>query len=262
MKPRLCRSCWRAFGSTHPFMLPSSLKEALLACPPSPPWNLSSFTVESIVSSPCSHSDFLSRQGAALAHLDSPPSSIWCFQRTALFFFLLARAALTYLPTSLSMASRPPFPFQQAQVYAQVFPLKLAPFCKLFAGLGSTIKSAISLFFSSYLTLALSSSPYSLPHLSFSQSLWQQPSSLSSCSIRLHWVPGYSYLLGNDAADELARRGALLVPSAIPCSLSPLISRIHSFLSWSGGVLSQLNFLTHRFPRFPLKNLCSFATPS
>ena len=28
-------------------------------------------------------------------------------------------------------------------------------------------------------------------------------------------------------ADELARRGALLAPSAIPCSLSPLISRIH-----------------------------------
>ena len=29
---------------------------------------------------------------------------------------------------------------------------------------------------------------------------------------------------GNDAADELARRGALLAPSAIPCSLSPIFS--------------------------------------
>ena len=29
-------------------------------------------------------------------------------------------------------------------------------------------------------------------------------------------------------ADKLARRGALLAPSAIPCSLSPLISRIDS----------------------------------
>ena len=36
--------------------------------------------------------------------------------------------------------------------------------------------------------------------------------------------PGHSFLLGNNAADELARRGALLVPSAIPCSLSLLIS--------------------------------------
>ena len=38
----------------------------------------------------------------------------------------------------------------------------------------------------------------------------------------------------NDTADELARRGALLAPSAIPCSLSPLIPRIHSrlFSEW------------------------------
>ena len=35
VKPRLCRSSWRAFASTHPLMLPStSSREALLACPP------------------------------------------------------------------------------------------------------------------------------------------------------------------------------------------------------------------------------------
>ena len=43
-------------------------------------------------------------------------------------------------------------------------------------------------------------------------------------------VPGHLFLPENDAVDELARRGALLVPSAIPCSLSPLISHIHSSL--------------------------------
>ena len=35
MKPRLCRSSWRAFASTHPLMLPSTCsREALLACLP------------------------------------------------------------------------------------------------------------------------------------------------------------------------------------------------------------------------------------
>ena len=76
VKPRLCRSSWRAFASTHPLMLPStSSREALLACSSFPPWNLPSFTVESTLSTLCSRSDPpLTRQGAALAHLDSLPS--------------------------------------------------------------------------------------------------------------------------------------------------------------------------------------------
>ena len=38
VKPRLCRSSWRVFASTHPLMLPSTcFREALLACPPFPP---------------------------------------------------------------------------------------------------------------------------------------------------------------------------------------------------------------------------------
>ena len=149
MKPRLCRSSWRAFASTHSLVLPSTCsKEALVACPPFPPWSLLSFTVQSTFSTPCSCSDTpLSRQGAALAHLDSLPLMIWCSGLTALFLFLLARAAPAFLPTTLSVALRPLFPFRQAQ-YAQVFSLKPAPFCTLFAGLGSTNKSAISLLFS------------------------------------------------------------------------------------------------------------------
>ena len=76
VKPRLCKSSWRALASTHPLMLPSTCsRKALLACPPCPPWNLPSFTVESTLSSPCSRSDPpQSRHGAALAHLDSLPS--------------------------------------------------------------------------------------------------------------------------------------------------------------------------------------------
>ena len=120
------------------FMLPStSCREALLACPPFPPWNLPSFTMESTLSSPCSRSD--------------PPLSrllIWYSGQTALLLFLLDKAAPAFLPTALSVALRPLFPFRQAQ-YVQVFPLKPASFCTLFAGLGSTKKSAISFPFSS-----------------------------------------------------------------------------------------------------------------
>ena len=55
--------------STHPLIPPStSIREALLACPPFHAWNLPSFTVESTLSSPCSSSD------PPLAHLDSLPS--------------------------------------------------------------------------------------------------------------------------------------------------------------------------------------------
>ena len=58
VKPRLCRSSWRAFASTHPFMLPSTcFREALLACPHFLNWNLSAFTVESTLSFPCTRSD-------------------------------------------------------------------------------------------------------------------------------------------------------------------------------------------------------------
>ena len=75
VKPRLCKSSWRAFASTHPLMLPSTCsREALLACPLFPPWNLPSFTVDFTLPSPCSRSDPpLSRQDAALAQLDSLP---------------------------------------------------------------------------------------------------------------------------------------------------------------------------------------------
>ena len=53
--------------------------------------------------------------------------------------------------------------------------------------------------------------------------------------------PGHSFLPRNNAADELARRGALLAPSAIPCGLFPLISRIHSCLisDWRRTVSSK-----------------------
>ena len=84
------------------------------------------------------------------------------------------------------------------------------------------------------------------------QSSCQELSSLFSCSIRPQLVSEHSFLPGNNAADELARLGVLLVPSTIPCSFSPLISRIHSclFSYWRRTIL-----LTLSLPRSSIDDL-------
>ena len=188
------------------------------------------------------------------------PLMIWYFGQTALFLFLLARAALAYLLTALSVALRPLFPFRQGQ-YVPIFPLKRAPFCKLFADLGNTIKSAISLLFSYYLTLVLSSPPCLLLHL--------------SCYLKLCGRSGRNCLFSppvlldyNGSPDTRFSRGTTR-PMSWPDGeryLRPLQSLVVSLLlslvstlvlSRTGGVLSHLNSSTHRFPRFPPKNLCT-----
>ena len=249
VKPRLCRLSRRAFASTHRLMLPStSSREALLACPQSPPWNLPSFTVESTLSSSCSNSDLpLTRQDAALAHLDSLPLMIWCSGQTALFLFLLARAAPAFLPTALSVAMRPLFCFRQAQ-YDQVFPLKPAPFCTLFAGLGSTNKSAISLLFSFYLTLVLSSPTCPLIYLSSHLKLCGKSGRNSLLSPPV--LSGY-----NGSPDTSFSRGTTRLMSwpNEERYVRPLQSLVVSFVlslvstlvfSRTGGVLSHQSILT------------------
>ena len=41
---------------------------------------------------------------------------------------------------------------------------------------------------------------------------------------------GHSFLPSNDTADELADLGVLLLPFAVPSSVSPVTSRTHSSL--------------------------------
>ena len=186
------------------------------------------------------------------------PLMIWYSGQTALF--LLAKAAPAFLPTAFSVALRPLFPFRQAQ-FAPVFPLKPAPFCTLFAGLGSTIKSAIFLLFFSYLTLVLSSPPCPLLHLSCYLKLCGR--SGRNCPLSPPVLSGY-----NGSPDTRFSRGTtrlvslpdgercLRLPQSHVVSLPlPLVSTL--VLSRTGGVLSLQSILTHRFPRFPLRSLCS-----
>ena len=232
VKPRLCRSSWRALASTHPLMLPSTCsREALVACPPCPPWSLPSFALwglpfllRALALAP------LSRRGAALARLGSlPPRGLVLWTSGSVPFGgggsgVLAGCSLCGAGATLSFSA--------------------GPVCSGFFAGASTILRALCwsrrrqqvCHFSSFLLLSGSCSVLatlsSPPSFLLSQTLWQiwQELSSLSCSIRLQWVPGRSFLPGNDAAGGLAERGALLLPSATPCSLSPPISRIHSCL--------------------------------
>ena len=259
VKPRLCRSSWRAFSSTHPLMLPStSSREALVVALPvllgiclpsrsSPPYPLHALALIPLTVrlSPT---------------LTLSPLMIWYSGQTALFLFLLARAAPAFLPTALSVAPRPLFPFRQAQ-FVPVFPLKPAPFCTLFAGLGNTNKSAISLLFFSCLTLVLSSPPCPLLHLSCYLKLCGR--SGRNCPFSPPVLSGY-----NGSPDTRFYRGTtqlMSLPDGERCLRPPqslvvslLLSLVSTLVfSRTGGVLSLQSILIHRFPQFPLRNLCS-----
>ena len=195
-----------------------------------------------------------------LPTLTLSPLTIWCSGQTALFLFLLAKAALAFLPTALFVALRPLFPFRQAQ-YVQVFPLKPAPFCTLLAGLGSTNKFVISFLFSYYLTLVLSSPPCPLFHLSSYLKLCGR--SGRNCILSPHVLSDY-----NGSPDTHFFRGMTwlmswpdgeryLRPPQTPV-VSLLLSLVSTLLfSRTRGLLSDLHSLTHRFPLFPPWNLCS-----
>ena len=130
----------------------------------------------------------------------------------------------------------------------------------LFASLGSTNKPAISLLLSdSHSVLTTLFSP---PSFLLSQTLWQiwqELSSLSACSIRLQWIPGHSFLLGNLLMSWPERECYLCPPQSLVVSL--LLSLVSTqVFSQTGGVLSHLSSLTYRFPRFRPRNLCSLVS--
>ena len=76
------------------------------------------------------------------------------------------------------------------------------------------------------------------PSTSNSLQIWKKLSSLSSCSIRLQWIPEHLFLQRNDMADELARQRVLLVSSAIPGNLSFIFCTHSFFLDYRHTVTS------------------------
>ena len=183
---------------------------------------------------------------------------IWFSGLTALFLFLLARTAPAYLPTALSVALKPLFLFQQAQ-YAQVFPLKPAPLFTLYAGFGSTNKSATSL-------LLLSDSRSVLATLSSPPSFFYPKlcgrcgrNSLFSPPVLLGYNGSPNICFSRETTRLMSRPNGerYLHPRQSPV-LFHLLSLVSTLVfSRTGGVLSHRNSLTRRFPQLPPRNLCS-----
>ena len=138
------------------------------------------------------------------------------------------------------------------------FRLKPAPFCTLFAGVGSTNKSAISLLFPSDSRSVLVTLSF-FPSFLLSQTPWQiwQELSFLSCFILLQWVPGHSFRPRNTRLMSWPDRERYLHLSQ-SLAVSLLLSLVSTLVfSRTRGVLSHLNSSTRRFPRFPPRNLCS-----
>ena len=216
----------------------------------------SAFSVKSFS---CSRSDLpLCRQGAALAHHDPLPSHnlvIWTYGSVPFpfgkgGFGTLANCSLYRTGATLSFSAGPICSSFSAEA------------CAILHALWWSRQHQQACHYSSLLLLSdfrsVLATLFSPPSFLLSQTLWhiwQELSSLSFCSIRLQWVPGHSFLPESEAADQLARRGVLLASSAIPCSLSSLISRIHScfFSDWRRTVSSK--FFDTQVPSISTKEL-------
>ena len=192
VKPRLSRSSWRAFATTHPLMLPFTCsREALLACPPFPPWNLPSFMEESTLSSPCSRSDPPhSRQGAALAHLNSFPTHDLVLWTAGSVPFPFGKGGSGVLANCSLCGTEAIFLFSAGPVCSSVS----AEACAILHVLCWSRRHHTVCHFSSLLLLSDSRSVLatlsSPPSFVLPQTLWQIfQELLSSCSTRLQWVP-------------------------------------------------------------------------
>ena len=221
-------------------------REALLACPSFPRWNLPSFTVESTLSTPCSRSDPVSLQGAALAHLDSLPSHdlvLWT-EGSVPFPFgkggsgVLSNCSLCGAEATLSFSAGAVCSSFSAEACAILHALcwsrqhqQVCHFSSLLSNSHSVLSSIFPLISNSGRNCLFSPSVLSDYNGSLDTRFSRETTRMISWPDVMHY---------------------LHPPQSLIVSL--LLSLV---LSRTGGVLSHRSFLTHRFPRFPLRNLCS-----
>ena len=197
----------------------TSPREVLFVCPPSPPLNPLSFTKELTLSTLCSFSDLSHfRQGAALAHLDSLPSHNLAIRTDNSVPFLFGKGGSGVLANCSLCGAEATLSFSAGLV------------CSSFTAKTCTILQALQWSRQHQQVYYFSSRPLRFL-LRFRHTVLFSVFSFTSNSlaylaekpftIKLQWICGDSFLPGNDASDKLARRGTLLLFSAVPCNLSP-----------------------------------------
>ena len=193
-------------------------REALFACPRLSPWNSPFLSVELTLSTPCSSSC----QGAVLGHRDSLPphdSVIWT---TDFAYFLLAKAGCSNVLINCSLCGT-----------RTILSFSAGPVCSSFSAEACAIVQALRWSWQHQQVCSFSFPPLRLsPHcvLFRLQTLWY-----ICFTIRLRRVCGNTFLPANDAADELASEGGLLLQFLV-VSLLPLFSTL--FSDWRRTVSS------------------------
>ena len=184
-----------------------------------------------------------------ISHLESLPPHDLVLWTNGSVPFPFGKDSSGVLVNSSRCGTEATLSFSAGPVCSSFFP-RSASFCTLFAGLGSTIKSAISLLFSSCLTLVLSSPPCTPLH--FPSYLKLCGRSGSNCLLspilldyngspdtRFSW--GKTRLTSWPDGERYLRPPQSLVVSLLLSLVSTLV------FSRTGGALSHLNSLTHRF---------------
>ena len=173
-------------------------REGLSACPFSSSWNPPSFIVDLTLSSPCSD-PLLSRQGAALAHLESLPPYNLILGTDGCVSFLLGKSGSGALANCSLCGTEATLPFLAGSVcssFSDEACAILQAFCWSRQYQQVYHFSYLLLLYDSRSVLATMSFP---PSFLSSQSLWQiwqEQSFLSSCAIRLQWVLAHLFFWG------------------------------------------------------------------